>query len=203
MSFWCHRFDQNSNENIVRISAVIFFVASWGLPGDLESNIINKKAYRKPLKASRKPQGSFSNFQVRNPLNIFVGFLVETMTPKSHFEIKWPLLHILTFPNGISGFQSWSSLDSVSDKVCSKCCTPFVLTCVCWSVDADFCFRAWQYLNHLQKSVFTTEEMSLIDNKKTLKMSQTPYKGQLISKCPCCVKTSSKTTTKFFPGFLP
>ena len=113
------------------------------------------------------------------------------------------LLHIRTFPNGISGFQSWSSLDSVSDKVCSKCCTPFVLTCVCWSVDADFCFRAWQYLNHLQKSVFTTEEMSLIDNKKTLKMSQTPYKGQLISKCPCCVKTSSKTTTKFFPGFLP
>ena len=67
------------------------------------------------------------------------------------------LLHIRTFPNGISGFQSWSSLDSVSDKVCSKCCTPFVLTCVCWSFDADFCFRAWQYVNHLQKSVFTTE----------------------------------------------
>jgi hypothetical protein len=33
MSFWCHRFDQNSNENIVRISALKFFVASWGLPG--------------------------------------------------------------------------------------------------------------------------------------------------------------------------
>ena len=43
MSFWCHRFDQTSNENIVRISALEFFVASWGLPGDLVSNIISPK----------------------------------------------------------------------------------------------------------------------------------------------------------------
>jgi hypothetical protein len=42
-------FDPNSNENIVRISALKFFVASWGLPGsflglsgNLVSNIINK-----------------------------------------------------------------------------------------------------------------------------------------------------------------
>ena len=49
---------QNSNENIVRISALKFFVASWGLPGNLVSNIINKEAYRKPQKASRKPTGS-------------------------------------------------------------------------------------------------------------------------------------------------
>ena len=28
-------------------------------------------------------------------------------------------------------------------------------------------------------------------------------KGQLISKCPFGVKTSSKKPTKFFPGFLP
>ena len=55
MSFWCHRFDQNSNENIVRISALKFFVAFegfpgsfWGLPGDLVSNII----------IIRKPTGS-------------------------------------------------------------------------------------------------------------------------------------------------
>jgi hypothetical protein len=31
MSFWSHHFDQNSNENILRISALKFFVASWGL----------------------------------------------------------------------------------------------------------------------------------------------------------------------------
>ena len=98
MSFWCHRFNQNSNENIVRISALKFFVASWGLPGsflglpgDLVSNIINKEAYRKPKKASRKPQGSFKKFQGRNPYNILVAILVETMTPKRHFEINWPL----------------------------------------------------------------------------------------------------------------
>ena len=98
MSFWCHRFDQNSNKNIVRISALKFFVASWGLPGsflglpgDLVSNIINKEAYRKPQKASRKPQGSYKNFQGRNPYNIFVAILVETMTPKRHFEINWSL----------------------------------------------------------------------------------------------------------------
>jgi hypothetical protein len=28
-------------------------------------------------------------------------------------------------------------------------------------------------------------------------------KGQLISKCPFGVKTSSKKQTEFFPGFLP
>ena len=81
MSFWCHRFDQNSNENIVRISALKFFVASWGLPGDLVSNLINKEAYR-------KPQGSYKSFQGRNPYNIFVAISVETMTPKRHFEIN-------------------------------------------------------------------------------------------------------------------
>ena len=31
MSFWCHCLDQNSNENIVRIFALKFFVASWEL----------------------------------------------------------------------------------------------------------------------------------------------------------------------------
>ena len=56
MTFWCHRLDQNSNENIVRISALKCFIASLGLPGDLVSNIINKEAYEKPQKASRKPQ---------------------------------------------------------------------------------------------------------------------------------------------------
>ena len=62
MSFWCHRFDQNSNENIVRISAMKFFVASWGLPGsflglpgDLVSNII---LIRKPIGSPKELPGS-------------------------------------------------------------------------------------------------------------------------------------------------
>ena len=70
MSFWCHCLDQNSNKHIVRISAFTFFGsflgASWKLfrlLGNLVSNMINKEAYRNP----RKPQGSYKNFQDRNP----------------------------------------------------------------------------------------------------------------------------------------
>ena len=33
MSFWRHRFDQKTIENIVRISALKVFIASLGLPG--------------------------------------------------------------------------------------------------------------------------------------------------------------------------
>ena len=46
---------QNNNENIVRIAALKFFVASWlWFPEDFVSNIINKEAYKKPQKTSRK-----------------------------------------------------------------------------------------------------------------------------------------------------
>ena len=82
MSFCCHRFDQNSNKNIVRISVLKFYVASWGLPGifyglpgDLVIDIIIKEAYKKPQKAFRKPPGSYKKFQGRNPYNIFVAIL--------------------------------------------------------------------------------------------------------------------------------
>ena len=95
MSFWCHGFDQNSNENIVRISALKFlyltggFSEIFGLPGDFQSNIIvYKEGYRKPQKVFRKCQGRYKNFKGRNPNNIFVAILVETMTQKRHFEIN-------------------------------------------------------------------------------------------------------------------
>ena len=38
MSFSCHRFDQKSNENIVRISALKVVIASLGLPVGLLIN---------------------------------------------------------------------------------------------------------------------------------------------------------------------
>ena len=57
--FCCHRFDQNSNENIVSISALKFFVASWGLPGDLVFNIIKKGS---PKKLPGSPQEGSKNF---------------------------------------------------------------------------------------------------------------------------------------------
>ena len=65
---------------------IIFWVLFW-LPGDLISNIYNKEAYRKLQKASRKPQGSFKNFQGRNPYNIFVSFLVETVILKNILKL--------------------------------------------------------------------------------------------------------------------
>jgi hypothetical protein len=33
MSFWSNRLDQNSNKNVVRISALKVFIVSLGLPG--------------------------------------------------------------------------------------------------------------------------------------------------------------------------
>ena len=72
----------------------IFFVTSCGLPGsflglsgDIVSNTINEEAYRK----SQKFPGSFKNFRGRNPDNIFVAILVQTMTSKRHFEINQTL----------------------------------------------------------------------------------------------------------------
>ena len=61
---------QNSNKNIVRISALKFLVAScglpgsfWGLLGDLVSNMINKKAYRKPKKDKGSPNEAMKTFR--------------------------------------------------------------------------------------------------------------------------------------------
>ena len=100
MSFWCHRFDQNSNKNILRVSALKFFCSFLGLResflglfGDLVSNIINTGAYRKPQKASRKLQKVSGH--------IFVAILVESMTTKSHFETNWPLASCLLRSFGI------------------------------------------------------------------------------------------------------
>ena len=45
------------------ISALKFLVASWGLPGDLVSNIINKEAYRKPKKLPGSSQEATKNFR--------------------------------------------------------------------------------------------------------------------------------------------
>jgi len=82
MSFWCHCFDQNSNKNSVsKFCPEIFRSFLGSFLGFLE-------AYKKSQKAFRKPQGSYKKFQGRNPYNIFVGFLVEMMTLKRHFEIN-------------------------------------------------------------------------------------------------------------------
>ena len=82
-------FDQNSNENIVRISALKFFIASLRLPGSFLGLPVGP---RKPKTVFRKPTGSYKKFQGRNPYKIFVAILVETVAPKRHFEINRPLV---------------------------------------------------------------------------------------------------------------
>ena len=117
---WNNNFFQNTNDFFFWISVLNFFVTSLGLPGsflrlprDLLSNIITKESYRKPRKASRNPQGSYKNFQGRNSNNIFVGLLVETMTPKGHFEINWPLAsHVLK-----TELQVWNFCNMVSPLI--------------------------------------------------------------------------------------
>ena len=68
-----------------------FLGASWklfGLPGDLVFNIINKEAYRKPQKASRKPPGRFKKISGQKSRNNFVVIFVQTMKPKGRFKIN-------------------------------------------------------------------------------------------------------------------
>ena len=44
-------------------SALKYFVASWGLPGDLVNNITNKEGYWKPKKIPGSPQKATKNFR--------------------------------------------------------------------------------------------------------------------------------------------
>ena len=75
MSFWCHRLDQKSNKNIVRISALEAF---WGFLKASLLMVLLTKSHGSP----KKLPGSYKKFQGRNPYNIFVAILVQTMTPK-------------------------------------------------------------------------------------------------------------------------
>ena len=88
MSLWNDSFVQNTNEIN---SALNFFVASWvkrfmsvffyswGLPGDLVNNIINKEAYLKEApKASRKPPRKPRKISGQKSRNNLLGILEET-----------------------------------------------------------------------------------------------------------------------------
>ena len=71
------------------ISALKVFIAFFGLPVDfLINDTTNTKSPGSPKKLPGSPKEVINTFRARNPYNIFVGFLVETMTPKRHFEIN-------------------------------------------------------------------------------------------------------------------
>ena len=70
MSFWCHRFDQNGNKNIVRISALKVFIASLGLLGSFFGLPVGFFIYnityqvpRNPKKLPGSPQEATKNFR--------------------------------------------------------------------------------------------------------------------------------------------
>ena len=76
---------QNSNKNIVRISALKFFVASLGLPGsflglpgDLVSNIINKESLQKAPKSLQEASRKLQKISGQKSRNNFVAILGET-----------------------------------------------------------------------------------------------------------------------------
>ena len=87
---------------IARISALKFFVASWGLPGiflwlhrDLVSKLINKEVYRKPTGSLQEAPKSFQEaprklqkISGQKSGNNFVGILEEVFEPKGHSEIN-------------------------------------------------------------------------------------------------------------------
>jgi hypothetical protein len=88
--------DQKTNENIVRISALKVFKASLGLPGSflgllvgfLSLLMILLTYLGSPKKLQESPRKLQRKFQGRNPYNVLVAILVETMTLKRHFEIN-------------------------------------------------------------------------------------------------------------------
>ena len=102
MSFWYYSLDKKPTKLFLDFCPEFFcsfLGASWklfGLPGDLVFTIINKKAYRKPQKASRKPQGSYINFQGRNPYNIFVAIL-ENQCPHKFILSLTDLSYVFVF----------------------------------------------------------------------------------------------------------
>ena len=71
-----------------RIFALKVFKASLGLHVGFLINDMTYYVPRKPQKASKKPPGRYKKYQGRNPYNILVAILVETRTPKRHFEIN-------------------------------------------------------------------------------------------------------------------
>ena len=68
-------------------SALKFFVASWGLPGDLVSNIINKESYWKPKKLPE----SYKKFQGWNPEIFSLVFWIKQIFHKA--ISKWTDLY--------------------------------------------------------------------------------------------------------------
>ena len=86
MSFSCHRFDQNSKKNIIRISALKFFVVSFGLPGSFWG--LPYQWYH--LLSLQEAPESHKKFKAEI-LIIFSLLFLSKWWHQRHFEISWLL----------------------------------------------------------------------------------------------------------------
>ena len=97
MSFWFHRLDKITNENISEFLPWIFFYlpggfleAFWGFLQASLFMILHTKSPGSPKSFHEAPRKLQKNSGQKSRNN-FVGIFVQTMKPKGHFEINWPL----------------------------------------------------------------------------------------------------------------
>ena len=97
MSFWYYCLDKNTNEIISGFLPWNFLNlpgASWKLFGAscrLPCLWYYIPSPQEAQRASMKPPGSYKKNSGQKSRNNFVGIFVQTIKPKGHFEINWPL----------------------------------------------------------------------------------------------------------------
>ena len=111
MSLWFHRLDKITNEIISEFLPWNFLYlpggfleAFWGFLQASLFMILHTKSPGSPKSFHEAPRKLQKNSGQKSRNN-FVGIFVQTMKPKGHFEINWPLVTILIGENLI-----WTSL---------------------------------------------------------------------------------------------
>ena len=96
MSLWFHRLDKITNEIISEFLPWNFLEAFWAFLQASLFIILHTKSpgspksfHEAPRKLQKKLRAEIQKY--------FVGIFVQTMKPKGHFEINWPLM--ITFTN--------------------------------------------------------------------------------------------------------
>ena len=117
ISFWCHRFRPKYQQQIWQIFALEFekwwnhkIKALYNVFNTLKSPYVNCSIIRKCLYFV-----DFNTFQIlgQKLSKIFVGILVETMTPQGHFEINWPFRVLRIIRNSHIFFPQWANVNKL------------------------------------------------------------------------------------------
>ena len=101
MSFWFHCLDKNTNKIISGFLSWVFFVASWGLHGSFLGLPAGFLAYDITYQVPGSPKSfhdaprKLQKNSGQKSRNNFVGIFVQTMKPKRHFQINWPLAYLV------------------------------------------------------------------------------------------------------------